>query len=71
MSKINVIHSQVVFQSQKNQILEACHDNLAGGGHFGRDKTLAKVSERYYWLGMVQDIKDHCRLCEKCQKNNR
>ncbi len=41
---------QVVLQNQKDQILEACHASAAGGGHFGRDKTLGKVTERYYWL---------------------
>ena len=31
-----------------------------GGGHFGQDKTLLKISERFYWLGMVNDIKEYC-----------
>ncbi len=29
--------------------MEACHDNLVGGCHFGRDRTLDKVTSRYYW----------------------
>ena len=62
---------QVVLQNQKDQILEACHASAAGGGHFGRDKTLGKVTERYYWLGIVDDVKDYCKFCEQCQRNNR
>ena len=57
--------------SQKTQVLKGCHSSELGGGHFGRDKTLAKVSERYYWLGMVEDVKEYCRKCDKCQRANR
>ena len=62
---------QAVTESQKRQVLEGCHSDELGGGHFGRDKTLAKVSERYYWLGMVNDVKEFCRTCDKCQRANR
>ncbi len=48
--------------SQKQQVLEAVHSSKLGGGHFGRDKTLGKLSERYYWVGMVDDVKKLCRL---------
>lgn len=53
------------------KVLEGCHGSELGGGHFGRDKTLAKINERYYWMGMVEDVKDFCRTCEKCQRANR
>ena len=62
---------QVVVESQKRHVLEGCHSDELGGGHFGRDKTLSKVSERYYWLGMVNDVKEFCRTCDKCQRANR
>ena len=62
---------QVVTESQKRQVLEGCHSDELGGGHFGQDKTLAKISERYYWLGMVNDVKEFCRTCDKCQRANR
>ena len=62
---------QVVTESQKRQVLEGCYSDELGGGHFGRDKTLANVSERYYWLGMVNDVKEFCRTCDKCQRANR
>ena len=62
---------QVVTEGQKPQVLESCHASELGGGHFGRDKTLAKISERFYWLGMVEDIKEFCKSCDKCQRANR
>ena len=62
---------QVVVVDQKVQVLEGCHSSELGGGHFGRDKTLAKVTERFYWLGMVEDVKDFCKSCDACQRANR
>ena len=43
------------------KVPEGCHSGGLGGGHSGRDKTLAKINERYYWMGMVDDVKDFCR----------
>ena len=50
---------QVVTENKtKRKILEACHNDTVGGCHFGRDKTFAKVSARYYWKGIKQDVND-------------
>lgn len=37
------------------QILESCHRGMEGG-HFGRDKTRSKISARYYWQGLGEDV---------------
>ena len=47
--------------------MEACHNDAVGGCHFGRDKTAAKVSARYYWKSINNDVADwvcqlHCRI---------
>ena len=39
----------------KVQILESCHCGMEGS-HFGRDKTRAKISARYYWEGLGEDV---------------
>ncbi len=44
-------------QSQKQAVIEGCHSDAFGGGHFGRDKTYFKVTERFYWNGIMKDIK--------------
>ena len=43
-----------------------CHD-VPGAGHQGFDKTLARVQEEAYWVGMTRDVNHHCTTCEKCQ----
>lgn len=48
------------------KVLEHLHENPAGG-HFGYEKTLAKVKSRYYWIGCSDDTRDWCTTCEVCQ----
>ena len=40
----------------KRKIMEACHDDKVGGYHFSRDKTTSKVTARYYWKEIMQDV---------------
>ena len=43
------------------RILEACH-SAPTSGLFGVTKTRKKVSERFYWKGMMQQIKQLVRF---------
>ena len=33
-------------------VIQECHADPAGG-HLGRNKTIQKIKDRYYWPGMV------------------
>ena len=33
------------------------------GGHLGRNHTLARLSHRFYWSGMADDVKDWLKQC--------
>jgi len=57
---------ETLVKSKVASVLKACHDNPASGGHFGRDKTLGKISQRYYWKGMKNDIRRYVNNCAKC-----
>ena len=46
--------------------LNTAHDGV-GCGHFGRDKTLEKLSRRFYWNGMAEDASQWCATCNVCQ----
>ena len=58
-------------EKDRQNVLEGCHCAELGGGHFGRDKMLFKIAERFYWRGMVDDVKEFCKTFDKCQRANR
>ena len=51
--------------SLREQIIRELHGNGLGG-HFGRDKTLAMVVDRYYWPKMRKDVEKFVRRCPAC-----
>ena len=61
----------MVTVSEKKKVLEDCHSH--GKKHLDTvmDKTLAKVSERYYWPRVKVDVEEFCQSCEQCQATNR
>ena len=46
-------------------VLTQLHDD---SGHMGIEKTMARLENRFWWLGMTQDVKDWIRCCEPCAK---
>ncbi|KAJ8910252.1 hypothetical protein NQ315_007474, partial [Exocentrus adspersus] len=47
------------------EVLQAVHSGV-DGGHFGINKTLDYVKERFYWLGSRSDVEEWYRRCETC-----
>ncbi|KAJ8973385.1 hypothetical protein NQ317_012101 [Molorchus minor] len=62
------IRKQIVLpRARVNEVLQEVHGGV-GGGHFGVNKTLNKVRERFYWLRSRADVEDWCRRCAECAK---
>lgn len=43
------------------------------GGHTGIERTLARVSDSFYWKGMrsmVKDYVNHCSVCQQAKATN-
>ena len=49
----------------RDEVLSDLHEG-AVGGHFGIDKTLARLKERFYWPGHFKDVRDWCANCSTC-----
>ncbi|EGT45949.1 hypothetical protein CAEBREN_01577 [Caenorhabditis brenneri] len=51
-------------------VFEAFHESFLSGGHFNWKKTKDKIARKYYWPGMAKQVRELCRVCDKCQKKN-
>ncbi|CAF1069288.1 unnamed protein product, partial [Rotaria magnacalcarata] len=51
-------------------ILNIYHDTTANGAHFGRDKTIHKIKQRYFWPSMYKDIDNYIKSCIPCAQFN-
>lgn len=38
------------------------------GGHMGIAKTLARITENFYWSGIREDVAHHVSQCLNCQQ---
>lgn len=45
--------------------LEGLHDDV---GHFGKDKTLELVLQRFYWPGVSSTVETYIKNCDRCIK---
>lgn len=60
----------VITKDKKDNIIKLCHVGT-GPSHLGRNKTISKISDRYYWLGIVKDVTDFVKTCLQCQNENK
>ena len=60
--------SQLVLPKEcRQKALELAH-SIPLAGHLGRKKTYARLTQRFYWPSMLQDVAEFCQSCEACQK---
>ena len=60
--------NQLVLPSHfRDSAFALLHTNL---GHHGRDRTIQLMKERFFWPGMVQEITDKIKQCDRCVKFN-
>ena len=60
----------VVPESLKTEVLQLTHDNRIGG-HYGRDKTVAKTRSSFFWFGLRRDVILHVETCDICLRNKK
>ena len=61
----------VIPRCMRQDIIEAHHDCLLGGGHKGPERTYATIRNRYYWPRLYTEIFDYAKSCDSCQKAKR
>jgi len=55
----------VVPEAMIGDVLQTCHDDISGA-HLGVNKTWHKVSNKFYWPTMMQDIEEWIGSCPIC-----
>jgi len=64
--KTNESPAKVIVSTEQNKnAMEAAHEM---SGHCGREETLQKEVEWYWWLEMYVNLKDWVKMCEECEK---
>ncbi len=51
----------------RREVLRRHHDDPIAG-HFGARRTLDLVARKYYWPGMLRDVKAYTKACSTCQR---
>ena len=51
----------------RQKVLQLAHF-IPLSGHMGRDRTLQRIQQRFYWPSLFQDVDAYCRTCPECQR---
>ena len=51
----------------RQKVLQLAH-SIPLSGHMGRDRTLQRIQQRFYWPSLFQDVDAYCRTCPECQR---
>ena len=50
----------------RNEIIYQLHDSPVSGGHFGVEKTLARIKQRFWWPSLRTSVERHIAICDRC-----
>jgi len=56
---------------EKQRIFLAVHTEPIGrrvGAHNGMNMTMRKISEKYWWRRLVEDVRSFCKSCTTCRQ---
>lgn len=57
----------VIPSHEREKVLSEYHD-APTAGHFGVERTLHRLSSKFYWPGMRQYVADYIKKCVPCQR---
>lgn len=61
-------NAQLVVPKYERKDILAYYHNDETSGHYGIERTMKKITSRYYWPGIRKDIEKHVKNCIECQR---
>ena len=65
----------VIEVERRSTIIQNVHKDIgdnsmvkALAAYHGRESTYQKISERFFWQGTIEDIKEYIKICKSCQQ---
>ncbi|XP_035508761.1 zinc finger and BTB domain-containing protein 11 [Morone saxatilis] len=59
---------EVVLQDdRRKELINEAHIIAEGGEHLNQQLTWESISQKYWWRGILKNVKDHIRECAQCQ----
>ena len=52
-------------RKDKRHLLKECHDKLIAG-HLSISKTIARIRSKFYWPGLIKDVRRYIHGCDVC-----
>jgi transposase InsO family protein len=64
--RMDVRKQLVVPSSLRQEIMDQMHSAFVGGGHYGFQRTIQRIRDRFVWGTMNADVELYCASCELC-----
>ena len=65
-NRVNECWQAIIPKEMKNEILYQLHDSPMSGGHFGVEKTLARIKQRFCGPSLKTSVEKHIANCDRC-----
>ena len=65
-NRVNECWQSIIPKEMRNEILYQLHDSPMSGGHFGVEKTLARIKQRFWWPSLKTSVEKHLANCDRC-----
>ena len=65
-NRVNECWQAFIPKDLRNEIFYQLHDSPMNGGHFGVDKTLARIKQRFWWPSLKTSVEKHVANCDRC-----
>ena len=65
-NRVNGCWQAIIPDEMRNENLYQLHNSPRSGGHFGVEKTLAGLKQRFWWPSIKTSVENHIANCDRC-----